>query len=228
MRSTQYMASQPTIFVVDDDSGVRDFVGLLLELSGYSRIRTYESSRRFLHDAALRDGDCVLLDLHMPDLDGLAVQKELSRCGRRVSVIVITGHADVPIAVKAIRAGAVDFIEKPFSNDALISSVRRALAADEKLELGLTKSADTLRRLETLTRREREVFDRIVQGATSMGVAHDLNVSKRTVEMHRARVMEKMQAQNVAALIRMTFDVGKRSGQRQALQPIRATRSLPY
>ena len=202
------MAVQPVIFIVDDDAGVRDFVRVMLEFAGFSGIKTYASSRQFLDDAPLHDGDCVLLDLRMPDLDGLAVQKELNRRGSRVSIIVVTAHAEVPIAVKAMQAGAVDFIEKPFSNDVLIASVHRALARTEKSDQGMTKSDDIRRRLELLTAREREVFDRMMQGWPNKVIAHDLKISQRTVEMHRARVMDKMQAQNLATLIRMTIDVG--------------------
>ena len=201
------MAVQPAVFVVDDDPGIRDFIRVLLEFAGFSNVRTYESSRRFLDEAAFRDGDCVLLDLRMPDQDGLAVQRELNRRGKRLGVVMVTGHAEVPTAVKAMKAGAVDFIEKPFSNDALIASVHRALAVNQT-DLSRPKSEDVQRRLGTLTPREREVFDRIIQGWPNKTVAHDLKISQRTVEMHRARIMTKMQAQNLANLIRMAIDAG--------------------
>ena len=205
------MVAQPAVFVVDDDSGVRDFIRVLLEFAGFGNVRTYESSRRFLEEAAFRDGDCVLLDLRMPEQDGLEVQRELNRRGKRLGVIMITGHAEVPIAVKAMQAGAVDFIEKPFSNDALIASVHRALAVNQA-STDPAKSEDVRRRVETLTAREREVFDRIIQGWPNKTVAHDLQISQRTVEMHRARIMSKMQAQNLAVLIRMAIDAGMSLG----------------
>ncbi len=201
------MALQPAVFVVDDDEGIRDFIRVLLEFAGFANVRTYESSNRFLKEAAFRDGDCVLLDLRMPDQDGLEVQRELNRRGKRLGVIMITGHAEVPTAVKAMQAGAVDFIEKPFSNDALIASVHRALAVNQASS-DPSKSEDVLRRLETLTAREREVFERIIQGWPNKTVAHALQISQRTVEMHRARIMSKMQAQNLAVLIRMAIDAG--------------------
>ena len=201
------MALQSAVFVVDDDEGVRDFIGVLLEVAGFADVRTYESSNRFLKEAAFRDGDCVLLDLRMPEQDGLEVQRELNRRGKRLGVIMITGHAEVPTAVKAMQAGAVDFIEKPFSNDALIASVHRALAVNQASS-DPSKSEDVRRRLETLTAREREVFDRIIQGWPNKTVAHALQISQRTVEMHRARIMSKMQAQNLAVLIRMAIDAG--------------------
>ena len=200
------MAAQPAIFIVDDDAGVREFIRVLLEFAGFGNIKPYESSRRFLEEAALRDGDCLLLDLRMPGRDGLSVLDEINRRGRRLGIIMITGHAEVPTAVKAMRAGAVDFIEKPFSNDVLIASVQHALAMHRPdVSAG---SEDVLRRVETLTPREREVFDRIIQGWPSKTVAHDLKISLRTVEMHRARIMAKMQTRNLATLVRMAIDAG--------------------
>ena len=202
------MVSQPTIFLVDDDAGVRRFVCVLLKSDGFSNVRAYESSQKFLQEAPLRDGDCVLLDIYMPVLDGLAVQNELNRRSEHIAVIVITGQADVTIAVKAMQAGAVDFIEKPFSNELLLSSVHRALAIAEQAEYGVKGSDDIRRLLELLTAREREVFDRIVQGWPNKIVAHDLKISPRTVEMHRAHMMDKMNAPNLGALIRMTVAAG--------------------
>jgi FixJ family two-component response regulator len=202
------MTDRPAIFVVDDDPGVRDFVRVLLEFAGFTDIRSYQSSRKFLDEAPVRNGDCVLLDVRMPEIDGLGVQKELNRRGKRVGVIIMTAHAEVPMAVQAMRDGAVDFIEKPFSNETLLASVHRGLNVAKGSEHALTKSDDILRRLEQLTPREREVFDRIVQGWPNKVIAHDLRISQRTVEMHRARVMEKMKAQNLARLIRMTIDMG--------------------
>jgi two-component system response regulator FixJ len=200
------VAVQPAIFIVDDDAGVREFIRVLLEFAGFANIKPYESSRRFLEEASLRDGDCLLLDLRMPERDGLAVLDEVNRRGRRLGVIMVTGHAEVPIAVRAMRSGALDFIEKPFSNDVLIASVQRALAM-HRPDTGAA-SEDVLRRVETLTPREREVFDRIVQGWPSKTVAYDLKISLRTVEMHRARIMAKMQTRNLATLVRMAIDAG--------------------
>ena len=200
------MAVQPAIFVVDDDAGVREFIRVLLEFAGFANIKPYESSRSFLEEAALRDGDCLLLDLRMPGRDGLSVLDEINRRGKRLGVIMITGHAEVPTAVRAMRLGAVDFIEKPFSNDVLLASVQRALAT-HRPDVA-SGCEDVQRRVETLTPREREVFDRIVQGWPSKTVAHDLKISLRTVEMHRARIMAKMQTRNLATLVRMAIDAG--------------------
>jgi two-component system, LuxR family, response regulator FixJ len=199
------VATPPAVFVVDDDSLLRAFVVKLLTFSGFKRVTSYESGRRFLDEAPLRDADCVILDINMPDPDGLAVQRELTRRGSRVSVIVLTAYADMPIAVKAIKAGALDFIIKPFSNEALISSVMRAISGTNDRNSNGQYSEDLTRRLETLTPRQKEVFDRVVRGVQNKAIAHEFGISERTVETHRSRVMEKMNAPTLAALVRMTF-----------------------
>lgn len=212
------MGLQPTIFVVDDDADCSNAFRAVLESSGFMNISIYESSRRFLDDAAPVNGDCVLLDVRMPNLNGLAVQEELNRRGVCVSVIIITGYAEYSIALKSIRAGAVDFIEKPVSASTLITSVHHALAVVEKPELGRPKADQVLCRLELLTPREREVFDRIVLGWPGKVVAYGLSISVAAVEMHRAHIMAKMQAPSLAALMRMGLVVsyagqGPRSSQ---------------
>ena len=202
------MAAQPAIFVVDDDASSREFVRVLLEFAGLGDIRPYETSRRFLDEATVRDGDVVLLEQRLGEIDGLAVQRELNRRGNRIAVIMMSSQPKVPIVVKAMQSGAADFIEKPFSNEALVGSVQRALAVAQRRDRGGARSDDMLRRLDTLTGREREVFDRLVQGWPNKTVALDLKISLRTVEMHRARIMAKMQVVNLATLIRMTADAG--------------------
>jgi len=185
------VALQSAVFVVDDDEGVRDFIGVLLEVAGFADVRTYESSNRFLKEAAFRDGDCVLLDLRMPEQDGLEVQRELNRRGKRLGVIMITGHAEVPTAVKAMQAGAVDFIEKPFSNDALIASVHRALAVNQASS-DPSKSEDVRRRLETLTARERDVLARVARGYPNRQIASDLGITERTARTHVSNILAKL------------------------------------
>jgi two-component system response regulator FixJ len=202
------VAHEPTIFIVDDDDGVRDSLQLLLQAAGFSQIGAYESSLRFLDAAEPRPGDCLLLDVRMPDMDGLELQAELNRRALRLPVIVMTGHGDVPIAVRAMKAGAADFIEKPFTDDLLIDCVRRALALSaETLRLS-EEASEILRRLQTLTAREREVLEGMVAGHPNKVIAHDLGISPRTVEIHRARVMEKMDARSLSALVRMALAVG--------------------
>jgi len=202
------MAVQPAIFVVDDDASSREFVRALLEFSGLSNIRLHESSRRFLDEASLRDGDVVLLELTLKEIDGFAVQRELNRRAAKIALIMTATEPSVPNVVKAMQSGAADFIEKPFSNEVLVGSVQRALAVAQRRDRSGARSDDVLRRLDTLTGREREVFDRLIQGWPNKAVALDLKISQRTVEMHRARIMAKMQVLNLATLIRLTVDAG--------------------
>jgi two-component system, LuxR family, response regulator FixJ len=202
------MTRVPTLFIVDDDDAIRDSLRLLLESAGYTRIVAHNSGRRFLDEVSPQPGDCLLLDIRMPDMDGLELQAEIRRRGIRLPVIVMTGHGDVPIAVRAMKAGATDFIEKPFADDILIESVRRALALAAVVDRD-TAEADAVRqRLETLTVREREVLEGLVAGRPNKVIAHDLGISPRTVEIHRARVMDKMQARSLSVLVRMALGSG--------------------
>jgi two-component system response regulator FixJ len=184
------MAREPTIFIVDDDDAIRDSLELLLGAAGFRNVKTHGSGSSFLEQANPQSGDCLLLDVQMPDIDGLDLQEQVAHRGIQLAVVIMTGHGDVPIAVRAMKAGAVDFIEKPFSDDLILGSVRRALA--HAVELGRERDAadETRRRLETLTAREREVLDGI------------------TVEIHRARVMEKMQAGSLSGLVRVALAAG--------------------
>jgi two-component system, LuxR family, response regulator FixJ len=202
------MSGAATIYIVDDDDAIRDSLQLLLESAGFKQVRVYGSSRRFLEHAAPQPGDCLLLDIRMPDMDGLELQSELNRRGARLAVIVMTGHADVPIAVRAMKAGAADFIEKPFSDALLLDAVRRGLAQSSELNRQTEEASETHRRLATLTAREREVLEGMVAGRPNKVIAYDLGISPRTVEIHRARVMDKMQARSLSALVRMALAAG--------------------
>lgn len=197
-----------SIFIVDDDEAIRDSLRLLLESAGMEQVIAYDSGRSFLDNASPRPGDCVLLDVHMPDMDGLQLQAEVTRRGMRLPVIVMTGHGDVPIAVRAMKAGAVDFIEKPFTDDALLESVHRALAIAAKVDRESVEVSETKRRFGTLTARECDVFEGMVAGRPNKVIAHDLGISPRTVEIHRARVMDKMNARSLSALVRMALAAG--------------------
>jgi two-component system response regulator FixJ len=207
------MAREPAIFIVDDDDAIRDSLQLLLESAGFKNVRPYGASRRFLESAEPEPGDCLLLDIRMPDMDGLELQLELNRRGVRLPVVIMTGHGDVPIAVRAMKAGAVEFIEKPFADELLLESVRRALALAAETSRQHEEIGATLRHLETLTAREREVLDGIVAGRPNKLIAHQLGISPRTVEIHRARVMDKMQARSLSALVRMVLGAGIVPGQ---------------
>jgi two-component system, LuxR family, response regulator FixJ len=202
------MTRTPTIFIVDDDDAIRDSLRLLLESVGLTRIVAYGSGRSFLDNASPQPGDCLVLDVCMPDIDGLELQAELSRRDVSLPIIVMTAHGDVPIAVRAMKAGAVDFIEKPFSDDVLIESVRRALVMAASFDRESVERAAVRERLERLTVREREVFEGLVAGRPNKVIAHDLGISPRTVEIHRARVMDKMEARSLSALVRMAMATG--------------------
>jgi two-component system response regulator FixJ len=198
------VAETGLVHVVDDDYAVRDSLALLLGAAGFAA-RTYASATDFLAVASGLAGDCVLTDVRMPDMDGLALQRRLAEAGATLKVIVMTGHGDVPIAVAALKAGAVDFLEKPFDDERLIEAVRAALTASEDARRHAATVAEIAARRAKLTKREREVLDLLVAGNPSKSIAHDLGASPRTVEVHRARVMEKMGARSLAELVRMVI-----------------------
>ena len=201
------MTQSATIFIVDDDEAVRESLALLLEASGY-RVAAYASGEAFL--AALKRGSegCLLVDVRMPGIGGLEVQEELARRDSAVPAIVMTGHGDVPLAVRAMRAGAADFIEKPFSDETILASIERALRQGEAQRQDRARNAEVLAHAERLTEREREVLDELVAGHPNKVIAHHLSISPRTVEIHRARVMEKMQARSLSELVRMALSAG--------------------
>jgi two-component system response regulator FixJ len=188
------------VYIVDDDAAVRDSLRMLLESAGYL-VRSYNSARSFLGDAEL-DRGCLIVDIRMPGMSGLELQEELVRRRITLPVIVITGHGDVSLAVRAMIAGAVDFIEKPFDDQRMLDSVANAkqLAIQRRGQAGQAQAARNL--LDLLTPREREVFDRLVKGQANKIVAHGLGISPRTVEIHRAHVMSKLQARSLSDIVR--------------------------
>lgn len=198
--------SDVTIFVVDDDEAVRGSLQELLEARGFLA-ETFESAAAFLAgDVHARSG-CLIADIRMPDMDGLALQEELVRRKVSLPVIVVTGHGDVPLAVRAMKAGAIDFLEKPYDEEVLLASIERALKeASHAAEItNAVQVAET--RLVSLTERERQVLDLLSIGKPNKVVAYELNISPRTVEIHRARVMEKMGAKSLAELVRMVISI---------------------
>ena len=200
------MPKADLVHVVDDDGAVRDSLGLLLESAGLD-VRTYASATEFLNALPQQAAGCVLTDVRMPEMDGLELQRRLGALGVRLPVIVMTGHGDVPIAVGALKAGAADFLEKPFDDQQLLTAVQSALAASRQTHDEAAAMAEIASRLATLTPREREVLDRLVEGQPNKTIAYDLGSSPRTVEVHRARVMEKMGARSLPELVRMTMSV---------------------
>ena len=198
------MNNEPTVFVVDDDQAMRHSLQWLIESVGL-RVRTFGSAEEFLQTYYPGQAGCLLLDVRMPGMSGLDLQAYLARREISLPVIVITGHGDVPMAVKAMQSGARDFIEKPFKDDDLLASIRAALAADEKGRGERLVRAEIATRLAELTPREHEVMDMVTGGKSNKDIAAALGVSAKTVEAHRARVMDKMRADSLAELVRLAL-----------------------
>ena len=196
----------PTVFVVDDDESVRSSLKFLLRSVSLDS-RAFGSAQEFLEAHDPTQPGCLILDVRMPGRSGLELQQELNRRGATIPVIFITGHGDVPMAVEAMQHGAHDFLQKPFKDEDLIERVRRALARDARTRAALEEHKSIRTRLQSLTPREREVLTLMAQGKPNKIMAHELGVSQRTVEIHRARVMEKSRASSLAELVRMVMDV---------------------
>ena len=202
------MTTDALVHVIDDDAAVRDSIAFLLETADL-KVRTYDSAVAFLADKD-RPAGCVVTDVRMPDMNGLELARRLRDGGSGEPVIVITGHADVPLAIEAMRAGVVDFIEKPFDDEALLASIRRVMD-----EAGQASSAEAERRaltarFDSLSAREHDVLNGLVQGHANKVIAYDLGISPRTVEVYRANLMTKMQAGSLSELVRMFLTVQPR------------------
>jgi two-component system response regulator FixJ len=196
----------PTIYVVDDDEGVRNSLRFLLKSVGLSA-RTLASAREFLETYRPGQPGCVVLDVRMPGMSGLELQQQLNLRGATIPVIFITGHGDIPMAVEAMQHGAFDFLQKPFRDQDLIDRIQRALERDARQRAALTQYERIRARFQSLTPREREVLSLMTSGKPNKVMAADLGVSQRTVEIHRARVMEKTGAASLAQLVRMAMDL---------------------
>jgi two-component system, LuxR family, response regulator FixJ len=192
-----------TVYVVDDDDAVRESLRFLLELEGIS-VRTYESATSFM-DAEKSTCGCVLTDFRMPAMDGLQLQASLSARGVQLPVVVMTGHGDVPMAVRAMKAGAVDFLEKPFEAAQLLDAVGRALDANRQALEAAATCAEAAKRIALLTLREHEVLNLLVDGKSSKEIAKCLGTSPRTIDVHRARVFQKLGANTLPALVRLVL-----------------------
>jgi FixJ family two-component response regulator len=194
-----------TVFVVDDDEAVRTSLRLLLKSVGLP-VETFASAQEFLDQFDPNRAGCLVLDIRMPGMSGLELQQQLNDRHSIMPIVFITGHGDVPMAVEAMQAGAVDFIQKPFRDQDLIDRINRALEKDREMRAALRERDEIRRRMSQLTPREREVLELVTQGKANKVIAGDLNVSQRTVEIHRARVMEKMGANSLAHLVRMVIE----------------------
>ncbi len=195
----------PTVFVVDDDNAVRNSLRLLLKSVGLAS-QPLGSAAEFLETYRPSQPGCLVLDVRMPGMSGLELQRELNLRGATIPVIFITGHGDIPMAVEAMQQGAFDFLAKPFRDQELIDRVQRALAKDGTTRAALKERERIRERLQSLTPREHEVLSLMTQGKPNKIMAHELGVSQRTVEIHRARVMEKSGASSLAQLVRMVMD----------------------
>ena len=198
--------STQIVHVVDDDEAVRDSLRFLLEGAGLA-VRTYAAAAALL-DTDLDAGGCVLTDFRMPGMDGLQLQAHLAERGSALPVIVMTAHAEVPAAVRAMKAGAMDFLEKPCDPDRLIAAVRQSLEASERRRAGLARIAEAAGRIAGLTPREREVFDRLAAGDSTKEIARILGASPRTIEVHRARVFHKLNIETLPELVHLAIDAG--------------------
>lgn len=200
-------APSGTVYIVDDDDGMRRALSLLLSTVGYETL-AFANPAEFLSGFDLEAHGCLVLDIRMPSMSGLEVQQHLNRKGSMLPVIFITGHGDVPMAVQAMKEGAFEFIQKPFRDQDLLDCVNQALRQDAENRDTVARRADVLRRLETLTPRERQVMDMVVEGVANKVIAIDLDLSERTVEIHRSKVMEKMGARSVAHLVKLQLSLG--------------------
>jgi len=198
------MPDAPTVFVVDDDEAVRDALRLLIASVGLA-VETFATAGELLAAVDAQTRGCLVLDVRMPGMSGLELQERLSAMGAVLPIIFITGHGDVPMAVRAMKAGALDFLLKPFHDQNLLDRIHQALDRDRDEVRELERRAALRERAATLTPREREVLDAVVEGHANKVIAGRLGLSQRTVEIHRAKVMEKMQASSLADLVRMSL-----------------------
>jgi two-component system, LuxR family, response regulator FixJ len=194
------MTSEQKVFVIDDDRGVRRSLRALLESANFL-VQDYPSARAFLAEK-ITIGGCVIADIRMPEMTGLELQEELIRRAISIPVIIITGHGDVPLAVRAMKAGAIDFIEKPFDDEILLASLHKALDVGRRERDRSTEVQHALELISQLTRRERQVLEQLVVGRSNKLAAFELSISPRTVEIHRAKIMDKLNARNLSDLVR--------------------------
>ncbi|MCB1878054.1 MAG: response regulator transcription factor [Chromatiales bacterium] len=198
----------PTVFVVDDDPAVRDAMGLLLESAGRN-VALFESAEAFLAGYEQERTGCLILDIRMPQMDGLELQAELGKRGIELPIIFLTGHGDVPTSVRAMKGGATDFLEKPFREQVLLERIDEAIETDLQRRREKLTRDEIHCRFELLTPREHEVMSLVIGGKSNKEVAQALRVSHRTIEIHRARVMEKVGAKSVAELLSLALACGE-------------------
>jgi FixJ family two-component response regulator len=197
----------PIVFIVDDDLSVRRTTERLVRTAGFN-VQTFTSGREFLKSPRPEGPACLLLDVRMPGLDGMQLQKELTRSGISIPIIFITGHGDIPMSVRAMKAGAVEFLTKPFRSQSLLEAIRSAIERDRSAHKERSESEELRQRYEQLTAREREVMTLVVTGMLNKQVAGELATTERTIKFHRANIMQKMQAESLADLVRVAGKLG--------------------
>ena len=201
------MSGENRVYIVDDDEAVRDSLAVLLETQGYA-VAGFASAPAFLAAAPALPAGVLVADIRMPGMDGLELQQRLNEQALSFPMIVVTGHGDVPLAVRAMKAGAIDFIEKPFAADTILAAIMAGLSRLSKPRPHAAPAAGATARLAALSPREREVLLGLVAGLPNKAIAYDLAISPRTVEIHRARVMQKMQAKSLSELVRLALAAG--------------------
>lgn len=201
------MANESIVYVIDDDDSVRHSLEFLLDVAGI-RVRSFPSADAFLRSSPPFAGACIVTDVRMPGMNGVELAEELKKRGFEVPVIIVTGHADVPLAIQAMKAGVADFIEKPFDDEMILAAIRSALAQQVGDEEARSERQNVLDRVATLSPRERDVMEGLVAGKANKAIAFDLDISARTVEVYRANLMMKMQAKTLSELVRMVTMAG--------------------
>jgi FixJ family two-component response regulator len=215
------MPDAANIFVIDDDAAVRKALSRVIATAGYN-VRAFGSAQEFLDSDCHRGRGCLLLDVRMPDVDGVALHRKLQESGALLPVIFMTGFGDIPASVQAIKAGAVDYLPKPVSADALLSAIDAAVASEERLAAEHDEVSELRRRFESLTPRERDVFGLVLAGRLNKQIARELSISEKTVKVHRGRMMAKMGTRRVTQLVQFAVRLGigptEARGQRQTVE----------